>query len=64
MQDGGNRDSFNDKIGKSPARMPPRFAQRSSSRVLFIVKGNDTGLEGFQTDKVERNPILRLHGFE
>jgi len=30
----------------------PSFAWRFSSRMLSVVKGNDAGLKGFQTDKV------------
>jgi hypothetical protein len=32
--------------------------------MLSVVKGNDTGLKGFQTNKIEPKPVLRFHGFE
>jgi len=32
--------------------------------MLSVVKGNDAGLKGFQTDEVELKPLLRFHRVE
>lgn len=33
-------------------------------RMLSVVKGNDAGLKGLRTEKVQLKPMLRLQGFE
>ncbi len=43
---------------------PALSANNRDSRMLSVVKGNDAGLKGFQTNKIQPKPVLRLHGFE